>query len=37
VAEKKFSMSPVPSATISKGFADGFIACAERFRLSANP
>jgi hypothetical protein len=37
VAEKKFSVSPVPSATVGKGFADGFIACAERFRLSANP
>jgi hypothetical protein len=34
---KKFSVSPVPSATVSKAFADGLIACAEPFRLSANP
>jgi hypothetical protein len=37
VAEKKFSVSPVPSATVGKAFADSFIDCAERFRLSANP
>jgi hypothetical protein len=37
VAEKKFSVSPVPSATIGKAFADGFIAFAKSFRLSAKP
>jgi hypothetical protein len=34
---KKIFVSPVPSVTVGKGFADGFIACAERFRRSANP
>jgi hypothetical protein len=35
--EKKFSVSPVPSATVGKAFADGLIAFAESFRLSAKP
>jgi hypothetical protein len=35
--EKKFSVSPVPRATVGKAFADGLIACAERIRLSAKP
>jgi hypothetical protein len=34
---KKFSVSPVPSATVSKAFADGLLAFAESFRLSAKP
>jgi hypothetical protein len=37
VAEKKFSVSPVPSATVGKAFANGLIAFAESFRLSAKP
>jgi hypothetical protein len=37
VAEKKFSVSPVPSATVGKAFADDLIAFAENFRLSAKP
>jgi hypothetical protein len=35
VAEKKFSVRPVPSATVGKAFADGLLAFAESFRLSA--
>jgi hypothetical protein len=34
---KKLSVSPVPSATIGKGFSDGLITFAESFRLSAKP
>jgi hypothetical protein len=34
---KKFSVSPVPSATVGKAFADGLLAFAESFRLSAKP
>jgi hypothetical protein len=37
VAEKKFPMSPVPSATVGKAFVDDLIAFAESFRLSAKP
>jgi hypothetical protein len=32
---KKISVSPVPSATVGKAFADDLIAFAESFRLSA--
>jgi hypothetical protein len=32
VAEKKLSVSPVPSATVGKAFADGLIAFDESFR-----
>jgi hypothetical protein len=35
--DKKFSVRPVPSATVGKAFADGLIAFAESFRLSAKP
>jgi hypothetical protein len=34
---KKFSVSSVPSAAVGKAFADGLIAFAESFRLSAKP
>jgi hypothetical protein len=34
VAEKKFSMGPVPSATIGKACADGLLAFSESFSLS---
>jgi hypothetical protein len=37
VAEKKFSVRPVPSATVGKAFADGLLAFAESFWLSAKP
>jgi hypothetical protein len=35
VAEKKFPVGPVPSATLGKGFVDGLLAFAESFGLSA--
>jgi hypothetical protein len=34
---KKFSVSPVPSATVGKAVADGLVAFAESFRHSAKP
>jgi hypothetical protein len=34
---EKFSVISVPSATVGKSFADGLIAFAESFRLSAKP
>jgi hypothetical protein len=34
---KKFSVRPVPSATVGKAFADGLLAFAESFRFSAKP
>jgi hypothetical protein len=34
VAEKKFSMGPVPSATVGKACADGLLAFSESFSLS---
>jgi hypothetical protein len=37
VAEKKFSVRPVPSATVGKAIADSLLSFAESFRLSAKP
>jgi hypothetical protein len=37
VAEKKFPVGPLLSATLGKGFAEGLVAFAESFRLSAKP
>jgi hypothetical protein len=37
VAEKKFPVGPVPSATLGKDVADGLLAFAESLRLSAKP
>jgi hypothetical protein len=37
MVEKKFSVGPVPSATVGKAYADGLLAFAESFRLSAKP
>jgi hypothetical protein len=34
---KKFSVGPVPSATVGKAVAYGFLAFVESFRLSAKP
>jgi hypothetical protein len=36
-SRKKFSVSPVPSTTVGNAFADGLLAFAESFRLSAKP
>jgi hypothetical protein len=34
---KKFSVRPVPSATVGKAVADGLLAFVESFWLSAKP
>jgi hypothetical protein len=37
VVKKKFFVRPMPSAIVSKAFADGLLAFAENFQLSAKP